>query len=115
MGLSDRLNAAQGWRTWVGICDGEAVVSIAVKAPLADGSAEIGYGVAPQRRGRGHATAAVLAVLTELRKRNVLTVTAQSAVANPASARVLTKAGFGVACTQHDVKVGMLDQWVTGL
>jgi ribosomal-protein-alanine N-acetyltransferase len=62
---------------------------------IADGSAEVGYRVAQRVAGRGVATAAVgelcrLAVA----KHGLRTLRAAAAQANPASQRVLIKAGF---------------------
>lgn len=62
--------------------------------PDAEGCAEIGYGIAPARRRRGHATAAVgalLAVVPRLGVRRVLAVTGPR---NAASERVLAMNGF---------------------
>ena len=109
--LAGQLQRAQGWGTWVGVCDGEIVVSIAVKSPLAAGIVDIGYGVAPNRRGRGHATAAVLALLPILRLMGALRVTASAAVSNPASGRVLTKAGFIMLGHSIDPEDGPLTDW----
>ena len=113
--LSRRLNDAQGWGTWIGVSAGETAVSIAVKNPVADGMVEIGYGVAAQRRGLGHATAAVLALLPILRGRGVILVRADSAIANPASGRVLTKAGFVLTGETTDPADGPLYQWQLAL
>ncbi len=110
-GLSARLQAAQGWGTWVGVVDHDVVVSIAVKRPVTDARVEIGYGVALDLRGRGFATMAVLAVLTELHHKGVQLVTAESAVANPASARVLAKTGFVLTGKRPDPLDGVLNLW----
>ena len=91
--------------------DHDVVASIAVKRPVTDGKVEIGYGVAPDLRGRGYATRAVLAVLTDLHHRGVKLVTAESAVANPASARVLAKAGFILTGKRPDPVDGVLNLW----
>lgn len=73
----------------------EAVGQIGTAGPPAGGVAEIGYGVNRSRRGRGIATAAVGLLLDVLAARaDVTTVTARTAVANPASGRVLEKNGF---------------------
>jgi RimJ/RimL family protein N-acetyltransferase len=114
-GLSDRLLTAQGWGTWVGVCDGETVVSIAVKAPISEGIVEIGYGVAPRRRRQGHATAAVLALLPILRDQAVRLIKAEAAIANPASGRVLTKTGFVVTGQTTDPEDGPLQLWELAL
>lgn len=109
---SARLQAAQGWGTWLAVTGaGEVVASLAVKAPVAGGWVEIGYGVAPARRGRGLATAALILALQELRGRGVAVVTAETSPANPASARVLVKAGFRSAGAREDAEDGPLNLW----
>jgi ribosomal-protein-alanine N-acetyltransferase len=73
----------------------EVVGSLGLFWPPSDGRVEIGYGVVPSRQGRGYAseaTAALTAFALELN--DVHTVHANVEVANPASARVLEKAGF---------------------
>jgi [ribosomal protein S5]-alanine N-acetyltransferase len=110
-GLSARLNAAQGWGTWVGVEAGVVVVSIAAKAPARAGRVEIGYGVAPTCRGQGHATAAVQALLSDLHHRGLAVVTAESAASNPASGRVLTKSGFLQVGNRTDPEDGLLLMW----
>lgn len=111
VGWSQRLNDAQGWGTWIAVSGGEAVVSLAVKSPPVEGSVEIGYGTAPARRGQGHATAAVLAVLHDLMERGVTRATAETSVGNPASGRVLEKAGFQQIGTRMDAEDGALVLW----
>ena len=106
-----RLQQAQGWGAWFAVCDGEVVASLAIKDPIWAGSVEIGYGTAPQRQGRGHATVAVQALLRVLPGFGVTHVTAQSARDNPASARVLHKAGFAVTGARMDPEDGLLDLW----
>ncbi|MCX2952143.1 GNAT family N-acetyltransferase [Lentzea sp. NEAU-D7] len=73
----------------------EVVGSLGLFWPPSDGRVEIGYGVVPSRQGRGYAseaTAALTAFALELD--DVHTVHANVEVTNPASARVLEKAGF---------------------
>jgi RimJ/RimL family protein N-acetyltransferase len=110
--LSRRLNQTQGWGTWFGVAGGEVVCSVAVKDVPRAGSVEIGYGTAPARRGRGHATAAVKALLPLLLAKGVVLVRAETAVDNPASGRVLQKAGFARSGGRHDDEDGALDQWI---
>ncbi|UVS78716.1 GNAT family N-acetyltransferase [Actinokineospora sp. UTMC 2448] len=76
--------------------DGGLVIgSLGLFWPPADGVVEIGYGVVPSRRGRGYAAEATRA-LTEfaLTAPGVHTVRADVEPSNPASVRVLEKAGF---------------------
>jgi RimJ/RimL family protein N-acetyltransferase len=115
VGWSDRLQAAQGWGTWVAVWRGEVVASLAVKDPLADGSVEIGYGVAPARRGLGVATAAVRALLPVLAGHGVRVVRAETAQDNPASGRVMRKVGFACVGSRVDPEDGVLDLWLCRL
>ena len=66
-----------------------------------DGRAELGYLVAPEYWGRGDATEAVRGLLLLARIAGHRRITARHAMDNPASGRVLRKAGFrptGRAC-----------------
>lgn len=90
---------------------GEAVGAIGAKGgPDGSGAQEIGYGMNAAVRGRGYATEAVGALVTDLLKR-VATVTAYTAVGNRPSQRVLEKLGFtrtGTSWTEED---GDLISW----
>ncbi len=108
---SARLHRAQGWGTWLAVEGGEVVASLAVKEPLSAGLVEIGYGVAPARRGAGVATRAVLALCPVLAGHGVGLVSAATARDNPASARVLLKAGFVRCGERTDPEDGLLDLW----
>ncbi|MDX3664389.1 GNAT family N-acetyltransferase [Streptomyces sp. ID05-26A] len=80
----------------------EVVGSLGLFWPPSNGRVEIGYGVVPSRQGRGYAseaTAALTAFALELN--DVHTVHANVEPANPASARVLEKAGF-TRCASTD-------------
>ena len=60
-----------------------------------DGTAEIGYSVLPQFQGRGYATEMVVGLVRwALGQPGVARVAAETEWANPASMRVLGKAGF---------------------
>ncbi|ONI87736.1 GNAT family N-acetyltransferase [Saccharothrix sp. ALI-22-I] len=74
---------------------GLLVGSIGLFWPPSDGTLEIGYGIVASRRGRGYASEATRA-LTEfaLTAPGVHTVCADVELSNPASVRVLEKAGF---------------------
>ncbi|MEW2416905.1 GNAT family N-acetyltransferase [Streptomyces sp. NPDC046866] len=74
---------------------GLIVGSIGLFWPPHEGLLEIGYGVVASRRGRGYATEAVRALAAfALTAPGVHTVTAGVELSNPASVRVLEKAGF---------------------
>ncbi|MGP3978590.1 GNAT family N-acetyltransferase [Streptomyces sp. 8N114] len=74
---------------------GLVVGSVGLFWPPSEGALEIGYGVVGSRRGRGYAAEAARA-LTEfaLTSPDVSTVFADVELSNPASVRVLEKAGF---------------------
>lgn len=74
---------------------GLVVGSVGLFWPPDQGTVEIGYGIVDSRRGRGYATEAARA-LTDfaLTAPGVHTVTAAAELSNPASVRVLEKAGF---------------------
>lgn len=88
---------ALGWGIWIVIHRGENVVGAAgfKGRPDAEGTVEIGYGVAPACRGQGYATEAVQALVGwAFSHPEVKRVVAECAPDNPASIRVLDKAGF---------------------
>ncbi|UBU10593.1 GNAT family N-acetyltransferase [Nonomuraea gerenzanensis] len=74
---------------------GLVVGSLGLFWPPQDGAVEIGYGVVASRRGRGYASEATRALTAfALTAPEVHTVLAHAEPANPASIRVLEKAGF---------------------
>jgi [ribosomal protein S5]-alanine N-acetyltransferase len=65
------------------------------EGPAADGVVEIGYGIADSARDRGYGTEAVEALIGfALLQAGVRRVVAETTAANPASRRVLEKAGL---------------------
>lgn len=74
---------------------GLVVGSIGLFWPPSEGVLEIGYGIVASRRGRGYAPEATLALAQfALTSPDVHTVSADVELSNPASVRVLEKAGF---------------------
>jgi RimJ/RimL family protein N-acetyltransferase len=74
---------------------GLVVGSISLLWPPRDGALEVGYGIVASRRGRGYATEATRALVEfALSSPDVHTVYADVEVSNPASVRVLEKAGL---------------------
>ncbi|GAA2714308.1 MULTISPECIES: GNAT family N-acetyltransferase [Streptomyces] len=83
---------------------GLVVGSIGLFWPPSEGLVEIGYGIVPSRRGRGYAPEATRALAAyALTAPGVHTVTATVELSNPASVRVLEKAGFQRWTTEEDV------------
>jgi RimJ/RimL family protein N-acetyltransferase len=114
-GHAATLTRAQGWGCWLMLRDDVIVGSCAVKAPLAKGQVEIGYGVAPAARAQGVATAAVALLLAELRGRGVARVRAETAVINLPSQGVLRANGFMQTGRRHDAEDGELILWLRRL
>lgn len=101
-----------GEAAWLMVCEGEAVGMISVKARDAAGRWDIGYGVAPMREGRGHATAAVAALAHLARAAGATGLTAETLPDSGASPQVLRRNGF-VCVGQHEhPEDGLVDQWV---
>ncbi|MFI9076280.1 GNAT family N-acetyltransferase [Streptomyces sioyaensis] len=74
---------------------GLVVGAIGLFWPPADGSVEFGYGIVPSRRGRGYASEAARALVAfAFTAPGVRTVGAKIERSNPASGRVLEKAGL---------------------
>ncbi|MCF3177074.1 GNAT family N-acetyltransferase [Streptomyces sioyaensis] len=74
---------------------GLVVGAIGLFWPPADGAVEFGYGIVPSRRGRGYASEAARALVAfAFTAPGVHTVRADIERSNPASGRVLEKAGL---------------------
>ena len=93
-----------GWFGWYALAVGDGVAAPVLvagggfKGPPQDGTAEIGYSVLPQFQGLGYATEMVGALVRwALGQPGVSRLVAETEWANPASARVLSKAGFIVS------------------
>jgi RimJ/RimL family protein N-acetyltransferase len=93
-----------GWLAWYALAeDGGTtgwvlVASGGFKGPPLDNTVEIGYSVLPQYQGGGYATEMVRGlVVWAMAQTGVARVSAETEWANPASVRVLLRAGF-VAC-----------------
>ncbi|MGK5545980.1 GNAT family N-acetyltransferase [Streptomyces sp. URMC 127] len=83
---------------------GLVVGSIGLFWPPTEGTVELGYGIVASRRGRGYATEATRALAAfALAAPGVHTVAAGAELSNPASIRVLEKAGFLRRSTEGDV------------
>lgn len=105
--IARRLREQYRHASWMIVADNEIVGLCGHKAaPAPSGDVEIGYNVAASRQCRGHASAAVAAILeTAVHDPAVLAVVAETAVSNIASQRVLEKNGFkqvGLRCDEAD-------------
>ncbi len=90
-----------GWFSWYALAEGDGAAAPVLVAsggflgPPQDGTAEIGYSVLPQFQGWGYATEMVGGLVGwALGQPGVVRVAAETEWANPASVRVLSKAGF---------------------
>ena len=80
-------------------------------AAIAQGAAEIGYGITASWRRQGLATQAVGALVTISTRRGLSLLTANTAVNNLASQRVLQNNGFVSCGARTDPEDGELLQW----
>lgn len=105
--------ALGGARTWLMVAGGgagEVVGLCGVKGAPQAGTVEIGYGTAPARRRRGHATAAVPLLLSVLRTEGIARAAAETAPGNRVSERVLERAGFARAGLR-ETPIGAMTLW----
>jgi RimJ/RimL family protein N-acetyltransferase len=102
-----------GYGSWLMVDAGEAVGACGYKhAPTPAGDVEVGYGVAPQRRARGYARLAGELLLAAARADPRLrAVTAETAVGNIASQRVLAGQGFFKVGRGWDDEEGETIRW----
>lgn len=112
-----RRRLAAGASHWLIVSTGEVVGLCSFKRPAdAAGIVELGYGVAPDRRRRGHARAAVACLVEAARARPGLTgLMAETATENIASAKVLEANGFSRAGVRTGPEDGVLLIWRRGL
>jgi RimJ/RimL family protein N-acetyltransferase len=98
---------------WMIVAHGEVVGLCGLKDPPSEaGEVELGYGVAESRRRRGHASAAVRAVVEAVRRDfAVRAIVATTAIGNLASQRVLERNGFERAGTRCDSSDGEVIVW----
>lgn len=111
--LTHLRSAGYAGGSWMIVSDSEVVGLCGFRAPPSPaGVVEIGYGVSQTRRGVGHATAAVAAMIAEARRdRAIRALEAVTAVANLTSQRVLERNGFVSVGTQSDSDDGDCFLW----
>ncbi len=102
-----RRGRGDGWGTHLFFDDDEALVGFGGwKGPPVDGVVELGYAVAPTRRGRGVATKVVEQLLARARESGVRLVIAHTLPEESPSTSVLRRAGFSKADVLADSHSG---------
>ena len=81
------------------------------KGEPVDGVAELGYAVAPERRGRGIATAVVRELVARARAIGLRLVVAHTVAETSASTAVLQRCGFTRVAEVVDPDIGVLWRW----
>jgi RimJ/RimL family protein N-acetyltransferase len=102
-----------GYGSWLMVLNGEVVGLCSYKwPPTTQGDVEIGYAVAPARRGLGYASqASKLMIEAARRDPRVRALVAETAVGNLASQRVLAGAGFFMTGRGWDDEEGEMIRW----
>jgi RimJ/RimL family protein N-acetyltransferase len=95
--------------------DGALVGNGGWKGVPVDGVAELGYAVAPARRGQGIATSVVHQLLRDARHRGLRLVVAHTLPERSASTTVLARCGFAHAGDGADPEVGSVWRWERSL
>ena len=107
-----RMPAGDPWGTHLFFDDDGALVGFGGwKGPPVDGEVELGYAVAPSRRGRGIATAAVCQLVERGRAAGVEVVTAHTLDVANASTSVLEHCGFALTAEVADMELGVIWRW----
>lgn len=102
----------QTWGTHLFFADDGALVGFGGwKGAPTDGTAELGYAVAPDRQGRGIATAVVGELVARGRAAGLATVVAHTLAEENASTAVLAKTGFTRVAEVDDPDDGPLWRW----
>lgn len=97
---------------WLVLAGGECVGLLSLVKSPADGIITIGYGIAPARRGRGHASVAVRALCEWARQdARVAIVAAETGETNRPSQQVLAANGFACTGRRDDPDDGPLLSW----
>lgn len=91
--------------------DGSLVGNAGWKGHPVDGVAELGYAVAPTRRDRGIATAAVSELLRRAHNAGLRLVIAHTLAKESASTTVLRRCGFTKTTTRTDPDDGEVWRW----
>jgi RimJ/RimL family protein N-acetyltransferase len=106
-----RAHDLDPWGTHLIFEDGTLVGFGGFKGAPVDGVVELGYAVAPERRGRGIATAATRAMVERADEAGVVVVIAHTLAEENASTAVLRRSGFQQTDTVHDPDEGDVWRW----
>lgn len=111
-----RAGASDRWGLHLVFDDGALVGTAGWKGRPVDGVAELGYAIAPARRGRGLATAVVRKLLARARIAGVHTVVAHTLAEPSPSTSVLARCGFvEVGEPLVDADDGVIARWEMSL
>ena len=111
--LRGNLAVLEGTGSWL-MVDGDEVVGLCnyKGPPEADGVVEIGYAVAAAHRRRGYATAGVAALIAKaVSDSRIRALSAETALGNIASQRVLLANGFAATGRGFDRDEGEMILW----
>lgn len=110
--LAARLEKDFAPASWLVVEAGEVVGLCSITRPPSEGVIDIGYGIAPSRQGRGHASQAVRDIVAWARTDSrVQAITAETSTENLASQAVLANAGFVRVGERVDAEDGPLLCW----
>ena len=111
-GVASRNRGTLGGEVaWLVVAEGEAVGMISFTRPHDGKRPEIGYGIADSRQNRGHATAAVAALLPIVRAAGFDGLVAETGVDNRPSQVVLERNGYVRTGERTDPEDGDLYLW----
>jgi hypothetical protein len=115
--LTAKLHAAGCHASWLIVDQDEVVGLCSFKRPPDDALvAEIGYGIAASRRRKGYATIGVnLLISAVFNSRAAAQLSAETAIANIPSQRVLARNGFLICGARTDAEDGELLIWSRSL
>jgi RimJ/RimL family protein N-acetyltransferase len=114
-GVAERVSETFSPASWLIVEQGEVVGLCSVTRPPVRGVIDLGYGIAPSRQGRGIAGRAIREIVAWARSsEQVVAITAETAVANIASQRVLVRNRFVQVGERVDDEDGPLLCWRCG-
>jgi len=110
--VASRVSETFSPTSWLIVEQGEVTGLCSVTRPPADRVIDIGYGIAPSRQGRGIAGRAIGEIVAWARaSEQVVAITAETAVTNIASQRVLMRNEFVQVGERVDDEDGPLLCW----